>query len=82
MLSGRAPFHAQSRDDSAAAVMARIKGGEFDFYADAWNHVSAQAKYVTKGKNFLHQHTGIWHVSLVLLLSGTSLSTIPVSFHH
>ena len=50
MLSGRAPFHAQSRDDSAAAVMARIKGGEFDFNADAWNHVSAQAKYVTKGK--------------------------------
>lgn len=51
MLSGRAPFHAQSRDDSAAAVMARIKGGEFDFSADAWNHVSSQAKYVTKGKN-------------------------------
>jgi len=49
MLSGRAPFHAQSRDDSAAAVMGRIKGGEFDFSADAWNHVSAQAKYVTKG---------------------------------
>nr|CAD7460076.1 unnamed protein product [Timema tahoe] len=49
MLSGRAPFHARSRDDSAAAVMARIKGGEFNFNADAWAHVSAQAKYVTKG---------------------------------
>ncbi|XP_023701580.1 ribosomal protein S6 kinase alpha-5 isoform X2 [Cryptotermes secundus] len=49
MLSGRAPFHARSRDDSAAAVMARIKGGEFSFHADAWNHVSAEAKYVTKG---------------------------------
>jgi hypothetical protein len=52
MLSGRAPFHARSRDDSAAAVMARIKGGEFSFHADAWNHVSAEAKYVTKGKSF------------------------------
>jgi hypothetical protein len=31
--------------------MARIKGGEFSFHADAWNHVSAEAKYVTKGKN-------------------------------
>jgi hypothetical protein len=75
MLSGRAPFHARSRHDSAAAVMARIKGGEFSFHADAWNHVSAEAKYVTKGKNFykyiniasrqenmffLQQHTGIW----------------------
>ncbi|KAJ4441201.1 hypothetical protein ANN_11052 [Periplaneta americana] len=49
MLSGRAPFHARSRDDSAAAVMARIKGGDFNFNADAWAHVSSQAKYVTKG---------------------------------
>ncbi|XP_047108587.1 ribosomal protein S6 kinase alpha-5-like isoform X1 [Schistocerca piceifrons] len=49
MLSGKAPFHARSRDDSAAAVMARIKGGEFNFNADAWAHVSSQAKYLTKG---------------------------------
>ncbi|XP_063216041.1 ribosomal protein S6 kinase alpha-5-like isoform X2 [Bacillus rossius redtenbacheri] len=49
MLSGRAPFHARSRDDSAAAVMARIKGGEFHFNTDAWTHVSAQAKQLTKG---------------------------------
>lgn len=51
MLSGRVPFHARSRDDSAAAVMSRIKGGEFNFNDDAWTHVSAQAKYVTKGKH-------------------------------
>jgi serine/threonine protein kinase len=49
MLSGKAPFHARSRDDSAAAVMARIKGGEFSFSADAWNHVSPSAKRVTQG---------------------------------
>jgi ribosomal protein S6 kinase alpha-5 len=49
MLSGRAPFHARSRDDSAAAVMARIKGGEFSFSADAWAHVSSSAKRVTRG---------------------------------
>jgi hypothetical protein len=51
MLSGRAPFHARSRDDSAAAVMARIKGGEFNFNDDAWTHVSAQAKYLTRGEH-------------------------------
>lgn len=50
MLSGKAPFHAQSRDDSAAAVMARIKGGSFSFQADAWSSVSTEAKLLTKGK--------------------------------
>lgn len=49
MLCGRAPFHARSRDDSAAAVMARIKEGEFSFNAPAWQGVSAEAKIVTAG---------------------------------
>ncbi|XP_046400105.1 ribosomal protein S6 kinase alpha-5 isoform X2 [Ischnura elegans] len=49
MLSGKAPFHSRSRDDSAAAVMERIKGGQFDFNAEAWNNVSTQAKSLTKG---------------------------------
>ncbi|EEB18286.1 Ribosomal protein S6 kinase alpha-5, putative [Pediculus humanus corporis] len=49
MLSGRVPFHARSRDDSAAAVMCRIKGGEFNFQDEAWGPVSNQAKSLTKG---------------------------------
>ncbi|XP_071450098.1 ribosomal protein S6 kinase alpha-5-like [Hetaerina americana] len=49
MLCGKAPFHSRSRDDSAAAVMERIKGGQFDFSAEAWNNVSSQAKFLTKG---------------------------------
>lgn len=49
MLCGRAPFHARSRDDSAAAVMARIKGGEFSFSSSAWNGVSQEAKAVVQG---------------------------------
>ncbi|KAG8224373.1 hypothetical protein J437_LFUL005255 [Ladona fulva] len=49
MLCGKAPFHSISREDSAAAVMERIKGGKFDFNAEAWSHVSVQAKFVTKG---------------------------------
>lgn len=49
MLCGRAPFHAKSRDDSAAAVMARIKGGEFSFSSSAWNGVSEEAKAVVRG---------------------------------
>lgn len=49
MLSGRAPFHARSRDESATAVIARIKAGEFDFHASAWQSVSHEAKMLTKG---------------------------------
>lgn len=50
MLSGRVPFHARSRDDSAAAIMSRIKGGEFNFHDEAWGPVSSQAKSLTKGR--------------------------------
>lgn len=46
MLCGRAPFHARSRDDSAAAVMARIKEGDFSFAAAAWQGVSDEAKVI------------------------------------
>ena len=49
MLSGRAPFHARSRDDSAAAIMSRIKEGDFNFNAEAWHNVSHAAKQLTKG---------------------------------
>lgn len=49
MLCGRAPFHAGSRDGSAAAVMARIKGGEFSFSSPAWGGVSEEAKSVVQG---------------------------------
>lgn len=49
MLCGRAPFHARSRDDSAIAVMARIKGGEFSFSSSAWTGVSQEAKAVVQG---------------------------------
>lgn len=49
MLSGRAPFQARSREDSSAAIMARIKDGDFDFNGPEWVHVSPQAKNITKG---------------------------------
>lgn len=49
MLCGRAPFHARSRDDSAIAVMKRIKEGQFSFDAPAWQGVSKEAKMVTEG---------------------------------
>lgn len=49
MLCGKAPFHANSRDDSAAAVMSRIKSGEFSFSAPSWNGVSNEAKSVVQG---------------------------------
>lgn len=49
MLTGRAAFHSISRDDSAAAVMSRIKGGEFNLSGSVWNNVSEEAKRVTQG---------------------------------
>ncbi|XP_034234012.1 ribosomal protein S6 kinase alpha-5-like [Thrips palmi] len=49
MLSGRAPFHARSRDHSAASIMSKIKEGDFNFNADAWQNVSSAAKQLTKG---------------------------------
>lgn len=49
MLCGKAPFHANSRDDSAASVMNRIKSGEFSFSAPAWSGVSNEAKSVVQG---------------------------------
>jgi hypothetical protein len=50
MLCGHAPFHVQPGDDFAA-LMARITGEEFRFHIDALDHISSEAKYVTKGKN-------------------------------
>lgn len=49
MLCGKAPFHANSRDDSAASVMNRIKSGEFSFSSTAWSGVSNEAKSVVQG---------------------------------
>ncbi|XP_023714018.1 uncharacterized protein LOC111867980 isoform X2 [Cryptotermes secundus] len=48
MLCGHAPFQVQPGDDGAA-VMARIKGEEFGSDIDALDHISLEAKYVTKG---------------------------------
>lgn len=50
MLSGKPPFHCPSIDDSAAAIMSRIKEGDFNFKAEAWNSVSIEAKQLIKGK--------------------------------
>jgi hypothetical protein len=46
MLSGHAPS-----GDDRAAMMARIKGEEFNFNTRALGHISSEAKYVTRGKN-------------------------------
>lgn len=52
MLCGKAPFHASSREDTAAAVMTRIKGGEFSFSSPAWNGVSQEAKDIVQGNYY------------------------------
>ena len=49
MLSGKAPFQSRSRDASAAAIMKRIKGGEFSMKGKEWKDVSDQAKKLIKG---------------------------------
>uniref|UniRef100_A0A131X7V9 non-specific serine/threonine protein kinase n=1 Tax=Hyalomma excavatum TaxID=257692 RepID=A0A131X7V9_9ACAR len=49
MLSGRAPFQTPSRSASAAALMQRIREGEFSFNGPQWEPVSDQAKDVIRG---------------------------------
>lgn len=50
MLSGKAPFQRSSRDDSAAAIMQRIKGGEFKLSGAEWGTVSDEAKKLVQGQ--------------------------------
>ncbi len=51
MLSGKAPFQSSShRDCSAAAIMERIKGGEFNTACKEFELVSDQAKKLVEGK--------------------------------
>ncbi|KAK9877248.1 hypothetical protein WA026_016990 [Henosepilachna vigintioctopunctata] len=49
MLCGRAPFHARSRDEKVTDIMARIKRGDFNFEAPAWDGVSEEAKSIVRG---------------------------------
>lgn len=49
MLSGSVPFQSYSREASAAAIMQRIREGEFSFSAPQWDLVSSKAKSVIKG---------------------------------
>lgn len=49
MLSGRVPFQSYSREASAAAIMQRIREGEFSFVGPQWDLVSSRAKSVIKG---------------------------------
>ena len=53
MLSGKAPFQRSSRDDSAAAIMHRIKGGDFHLEGSEWQSVSDEAKKLIKGKSVI-----------------------------
>jgi hypothetical protein len=50
MLTGHAPFHIQSGDNSAA-VLAKVAGGLFSFNTDVLNHISSEAACVMEGNN-------------------------------
>lgn len=51
MLSGKAPFQSSShRDCSAAAIMERIRGGEFNTTGKEFELVSDQAKKLIEGR--------------------------------
>lgn len=50
MLSGKAPFQSSShRDCSSAAIMERIRGGEFNTKGKEFELVSEQAKKLIEG---------------------------------
>ena len=58
MLSGRAPFQAQSQEDTAENIMQRIKEGEFNLSGPEWASVSEPAKKLIKGAysvNYSHR---------------------------
>lgn len=54
MLSGKVPFQSTSHVDLAAAIMQKIKGGQFDLSGPEWKDVSDNAKKLIKG-----MHIGI-----------------------
>lgn len=80
MLSGRPPFQSRSGDDSAAAVIARIKAGIFDFHADAWSSVSSEAKSLTKGLLTVDPHRRLRMFDLITntWLQGCDVSATPL----
>ncbi|GBM41080.1 Ribosomal protein S6 kinase alpha-5 [Araneus ventricosus] len=49
MLSGKTPFQSYSQDTSAAAIMQRIREGEFNFVGPQWDVVSSDAKNLIRG---------------------------------
>jgi len=49
MLSGRAPFQSQCKDDTNEDIIARIKEGNFNMSGPEWVSVSSQAKKIIKG---------------------------------
>lgn len=52
MLCGKAPFHANIREENSSVVVQRIKIGAFGFEGDAWLNVSSKAKSLIKGKKY------------------------------
>lgn len=49
MLSGRAPFQSQCKDDRNEDIIVRIKEGNFNMSGPEWVSVSSQAKKIIKG---------------------------------
>jgi hypothetical protein len=49
MLSGKVPFQARDKSDSASSIMKRIKDGQFDLSSSEWNDVSQKAKDLIQG---------------------------------
>lgn len=49
MLSGRAPFQSQCKDDTNEDIVTRIKEGNFNLSGPEWVSVSSQAKKIIKG---------------------------------
>ncbi|BES89743.1 Protein kinase C terminal domain [Nesidiocoris tenuis] len=80
MLSGRAPFLARSRDDSSAAIMNRIKEGDFNFEGGAWDSVSSAAKDLTKGLLTVEplQRLRMSDLLVNTWLNGSSVSATPL----
>ena len=56
MLSGKVPFQTHKKEDTATAIMQRIKVGQFDLNGQEWQVVSQVAKDLIQGQWITNGH--------------------------
>lgn len=61
MLSGEIPFVNQTKNHCAAEIMSCIQKGEVKLEGEGWDRISAEAKELVKGENFVTSSVVLRH---------------------